>query len=86
MICGVKYCGGCNPRYNRTEFLVKLKKACSGIEFAYVKPGVVYDHLIVINGCLSRCADITQIQVSGDTYKIADENQLDELVTQLRLK
>ena len=56
------------------------------IEFAYVKPGVVYDHLIVINGCLSRCADITQIQVSGDTYKIADENQLDELVTQLRLK
>ena len=84
MVCGVKYCGGCNPRYNRTDFLVRLKKACEEVEFAYVQPEVVYDHLVVINGCLSKCADISQIQVAGDTFKIAEDNQLDELITQLK--
>ena len=86
MICGVKYCGGCNPRFNRTNFFNKVKKMCPEVEFQYVKPDVIYDHLLVINGCLSKCASLEDIQVIGDTFKIAEENQLEELVCQLKMK
>ncbi len=86
MICGVKYCGGCNPRFNRTNFFNKIKKQCPEIEFQYVKPEGVYDHLVVINGCLSKCASLDEIQVKGDTFMIAEENQLDELICQLKMK
>ena len=86
MICGIKYCGGCNPRYNRTQFYEKLKKECPEIEFDYVKPGIMYDHLVVINGCLSRCADISEIQLQGDMFKIADANQFEELIEQLKIR
>ena len=86
MICGIKYCGGCNPRYNRTQFYEKLKKECPEIEFEYVKTGIIYDHLVVINGCLSRCADLSEIQVQGDTFKIADANQFEELIEQLKIR
>ena len=84
MICGIKYCGGCNPRYNRTKFFENLKKTCPEINFAYIQPNASYDHLIVINGCPSKCADLTMIRVNGDTIKIADENQFEELVAQLK--
>ena len=86
MVCGIKYCGGCNPRFNRTAFLAKLKKSCPEIDFAYVQSDFVYDHLIVINGCLSRCADITRIKVFGDTFKISDDDQFEELVLKLKSK
>lgn len=84
MVCGVKYCGGCNPRFDRSKFLVRLKKACDDIEFVYVQQDTVYDHLVVINGCPSKCANIQEIQVTGDTFKIAEESQLELLITQLK--
>ena len=38
MVFGVKYCGGCNPRYNRTSFFDTVKKRCPETEFQYVQP------------------------------------------------
>lgn len=86
MVCGVKYCGGCNPRFNRTKFFNNVKKACPEIDFQYVQPDVVYDRLLVIQGCPSKCANISNIQVEGDTFKIAEENQFETLITQLKMK
>lgn len=86
MVCGVKYCGGCNARYNRTAFFGQVEKACAEVDFQYVKPDVIYDHLIVICGCPSKCANISTIQVSGDTFKVADENQLEGLITKLKAR
>ena len=71
MVFGVKYCGGCNPRYNRTTFFDKVKEVC-------------YDQLIVICGCPSKCADISQIQVTGETFKISEENQLEQLIAKIQ--
>lgn len=83
MVCGVKYCGGCNPRYNRTNFFNKVKKICSEIDFQYVQPDIEYDHLLVIQGCPSKCATIDSILVKGNTFHISEENQFDALITQL---
>ena len=48
MVFGVKYCGGCNPRYDRTAFFDTVKKRCPEAEFQYVQPEVTYDHLLVV--------------------------------------
>lgn len=83
MVCGVKYCGGCNSRYNRTKFFDSVKKACGNTDFQYVQQGMTYDHLLVICGCLSRCADISSIQVTGRIFKVFDENQLEQTVGEI---
>lgn len=83
MICGVKYCGGCNPRFDRTGFFEAVKMACPDIEFQYVQPGITYERLLVICGCPSRCADITKILVSGKTFIISEAERLGKLTEEL---
>lgn len=39
MICGVKYCGGCNSRYHRTKFFDHVKEACGNVDFQYGPAG-----------------------------------------------
>ena len=84
MICGVKYCGGCNSRYNRTAFLERVKNTCPDVEFQYVQPESVYHHLLVICGCQSKCADISKILINGNIYMISEENQFEMLVEKLK--
>lgn len=86
MTCGVKYCGGCNPRYNRTKLFNEIKIACADIDFQYVQEEVLYDHLLVIYGCPSKCADISKIKVQGDTFKIFEADQLEHLIKDLKMK
>ena len=84
MIWGVKYCGGCNPRYNRTDFLDRLKKKCEDTHFEYVQKGKTYKHLLVICGCPSRCADLSDIHVEGETIKISEASQLEQVIQRIR--
>lgn len=77
---GIKYCGGCNARYDRIKLFEKLQKKFSKDSFEYIREDQIYDHLIVICGCPSRCADISSIQVKGDTFKIYDESQMNALI------
>jgi len=70
-LVGIKYCGGCNPKYDRAGFVQHLQEAfyqkedfChkdfkdqNGIRFEYAQAGVFYDVLIVVNGCERSCAD-----------------------------
>ena len=84
MNIGVKYCGGCNPRYNRTKFFQTVKQGCENIEFQYVQPDVVYEHLLVICGCPSKCADISAIQVAGETIKVSEADRAEDIIERLR--
>lgn len=56
---GLRYCGGCNPRFDRTAFVRKLKDAFPSLSFAYAQEGVLYDTVLVICGCTAICADRT---------------------------
>lgn len=55
---GVKYCGGCNPRYDRAAFLEKVKQLCPEASFFPAWGNRNFDAYIVINGCPSACAEI----------------------------
>lgn len=56
MRIGIKYCGGCNSRYDRTAIVEQLKKDLPDSEFVSADPSVEMDFVVVITGCQSACA------------------------------
>ncbi|WP_125153254.1 hypothetical protein [Clostridium rectalis] len=56
MRIGIKYCGGCNPRYNRKDVIKKLEKEYKDLIFQLAMENQIYDLIIVLCGCTSCCA------------------------------
>lgn len=61
MIVGVKYCGGCNTKYDRRLLLQKIKSSVA-FDFVNVELNIRYDILLVLCGCSSCCADYSKIE------------------------
>lgn len=59
MIIGVKYCGGCNPRYNRTGMLARIEACAPQHTYCPAASCAGMDALLVLNGCGVACADIS---------------------------
>ncbi len=56
MKIGIKYCGGCNSRYDRTKEVSKLKKKFPQHEFTYAAEQTVCDICLLVCGCMTACA------------------------------
>ena len=72
MKVGIKYCGGCNPRYDRREFVSKLLAAHRDWDAENVREEAHYDLLYVIGGCTSCCASYSQYS-ADKVIKISDK-------------
>ncbi len=83
MICGVKFCGGCNPRYDRGKAFEDIKKERPDIEFAIAREGEKYDFLIVIGGCTSCCASHCQYTYEQGLIKMWDREHIDKVLDKL---
>jgi len=85
MQVGVKFCGGCNPRYDRGKALETIKRKMLGeAEFVIAEEGVEYDHLLIIGGCTNCCASFSQYRAKEEAIKIWDEGQIDTTIKKLR--
>ena len=85
MLVGVKFCGGCNPRYDRGKALEAMKKQSpEEAEFVIAEEGGEYDTLLVIGGCTNCCASYSQYKVRNDTIRMWDENHIDETVQKIK--
>lgn len=50
--CTVKFCGGCNPRYDRGEAYRRIRESVSGAaRFSLPEDGARYDVLVILRGC-----------------------------------
>ena len=56
MKIGIKYCGGCNSRYDRTREVDKLKKQFPQHQFSYTTNQGIYDICLLVCGCMTSCA------------------------------
>lgn len=59
---GVKYCGGCNPTYDRVALVKQIEKRLRG-KASLVRPeseGVSL--VLVVAGCATACADISPFE------------------------
>ncbi len=55
MTIAVKYCGGCNPRYDRGAAFNELKKKYPDIKFESLNMKKEYDDVLLICGCERTC-------------------------------
>ena len=56
---GIKYCGGCNPEYDRVALVEQIKEKLEG-KVTFVAPesdGV--DIILAVHGCRTACADLS---------------------------
>lgn len=60
---GVRYCGGCNSRYDRVALVKRLGSFFPEVEFVNALPGVLYPAALVVCGCPSRCANTSDLAV-----------------------
>ena len=72
---GIRYCGGCNPAYDRSRLVAQLLRRFPEIAIQY-DPERYCALWIVVNGCLTGCADSSSLpgentyeEGMGITYK-----------------
>ncbi|WP_026894611.1 hypothetical protein [Clostridiisalibacter paucivorans] len=61
MNIGIKYCGGCNPKYNRKRFVKYIKDILTEDKFFVARENEYYGVLIIVCGCTSACANSDRI-------------------------
>jgi hypothetical protein len=86
MKCGVKFCGGCNPRYQRGDAYRAIRADLPEIDFSYAEEGVLYDQLLVIGGCPACCASFQQYDVSDEVFRMWSEDHMEDIKQKLSQK
>ena len=75
MKIGIKYCGGCNPTYDRTNVVLEIKKHIDkGHNIETIKQGIIYDIVIVVCGCSCACANHKNIEAKYEKICITNGN------------
>lgn len=83
MKCGIRFCGGCNPRYDRKKAYEEIKNQLKNIHFSHAVEGESYDCLLVIGGCTNCCASYDQFHVKGDVFKMWDADHIEKIKQKL---
>ena len=86
MKCGVRFCGGCNPRYDRGEALNQIKDRLkdSDIEFKITTEDEQYDDLLIIGGCTNCCSGYDQFTWTGKVRKRWAAEHIEKIINELR--
>lgn len=62
---GLKYCGGCNPSYDRVEYVRAIQEA-AGDRIAWVSLDEGgFTTVMLVCGCDKQCVEMAEYEVSG---------------------
>ncbi len=85
VLVGLKYCGGCQARYDRMAALQTIKDSSpDGTIFEPVREGKVYDYILIINGCQAQCANIKNLKSTGGYYSLFQFSSPAEAAVEIR--
>ncbi|MBW2200865.1 MAG: hypothetical protein JRF71_08510 [Deltaproteobacteria bacterium] len=59
---GIKYCGGCNPEYDRVALVKYIEKRLQNKADFLSPESEDLDLILAIQGCGTTCADLTHFQ------------------------
>ncbi len=79
MKIGIKYCGGCNPRYDRSLIAARLRREFGGHDIVTANETETFDVVAVICGCGSQCADHRRLKGSYGKVVLTRASDYDEL-------
>lgn len=55
MEIGVKYCGGCNPNYERRRIIKRAQAEFPDMRFVPYTSELPFDLVVVVCGCMAEC-------------------------------
>ena len=61
VVIGIRYCGGCNPRYDRGAQARRFLQSLTSVRFTMVRPGETYAAILLICGCETACVTVTDL-------------------------
>jgi len=77
---GVKYCGGCNPAYERVEMVEKVQFRLGDQFFFHRYGDEEGEALILVSGCPRACAGQHLNQKENPCYSITGEGGYEALI------
>jgi len=77
---GVKYCGGCNPTYDRMQVVRQLKSYFLNRFYFLLRNRKHLNGLLFINGCHRSCAVENGDPNDSVSFSISGENELSLLI------
>jgi hypothetical protein len=80
---GLKFCGGCSPRYDRVGMVKRIKEELGGtIEFVSPdEPGT--DFILAVMGCDAACANLDPFE-ANQIRTITSEKDTEALIKELK--
>lgn len=80
---GLKYCGGCSPRYDRVEWVAEFEKKMMGlIELCHYEASDI-EAILVVTGCESACVDLDLFSPKP-VFLVSDATQMFRVINQLK--
>jgi len=81
---GIKYCGGCNPTYERVELTRRLEGKV-GERFYFVRHDERELHaLLLVSGCETACADENLVRADIPRLSITSSSDFGRIVDWLQ--
>lgn len=81
----VRYCGGCNPRYERGEAYRKIMESLSDcVSFFSYQPENSYDLLLIVRGCTGCSYEYEEVQAKHRIY-LSDVSEIPAVLEEIRL-
>lgn len=79
---GIKYCGGCNPYYDRVALVKRIERRLQGkVEFVSPDNGKV-DLVLAVEGCKTACADLGSF--NGKEIRVITQSEdVDEFIQEI---
>ncbi len=65
-VAGLRYCGGCNPRFDRVAAVECLRAHLPEVELRPAGPG--QRAVLVVCGCPARCAGVQELDPEALVY------------------
>lgn len=78
MRVGVKYCGGCNPAYDRGQWVADLKERLPDT-VTLVRSDDRPDRILAVMGCPTACADLSEL-MHLPVFTLADPALTDDFL------
>lgn len=82
---GIKYCGGCNPFYERVELIDRVKFRFDNQFYFLRHDSPDIDIFIFVNGCPRACATKDLDSLKIPYYSLTGENDFKNLINWLTL-
>ncbi|HDZ23968.1 MAG TPA: hypothetical protein ENH70_05450 [Desulfobacteraceae bacterium] len=79
---GVKYCGGCNPEYDRVALVEQIKGRLEGKVSFVPSESEGVDIILAVHGCRTACADLSGFR-GIETRTVTGNEEGEEFVREI---